>query len=289
MNYFKTFLLMLVLTGVLIVAGGAIGGKQGMIIALIIAAIMNLGTYWFSDKVVLSMYHATPVTETEYPEIYSIVRNLAVRGNIPMPKVYIVEEDTPNAFATGRNPQHAAVCVTTGIMRLLNANELSGVIGHELTHVKNRDILISSIAATVAGAISMLAWMAEWGAMFGGFGGEGGSDDREGNMIGIIAMAILAPLIATLIQLAISRQREYAADKGGAMLSGNPLYLSSALNKLEEGNKEEPMQANQMTNATAHMFIINPLRGGAFKNLFSTHPATEDRIERLKEMANGRI
>ncbi len=287
MNYFKTFLLMLVLTGLLIVAGGAIGGEQGMIIALILAAVMNLGTYWFSDKVVLSMYHATSVTEAEYPELYSIVRNLAVRGNIPMPKVYIVEEDIPNAFATGRNPQHAAVCVTTGIMRILNANELSGVIGHELTHVKNRDILISSIAATVAGAISMLAWMAEWGAMFGGFGGR--SDDREGNIIGLIAMAILAPLIATMIQLAISRQREYAADKGGAMLSGNPLYLASALNKLEEGNKEEPMQANQMTHATAHMFIVNPLRGGTFKSLFSTHPATEDRIEKLKEMARGGI
>ena len=287
MNYFKTFLLMLILTGILIVAGGAIGGEQGMVIALIFAAVMNLGTYWFSDKVVLSMYHATPVTEAEYPELYSIVRNLAARGNIPMPKVYIVDEETPNAFATGRNPNHAAVCVTTGIMRILNANELSGVIGHELTHVKNRDILISSIAATVAGAISMLAWMAEWGAMFGGFGGR--SDDREGNIVGIIAMAIIAPLIATMIQLAISRQREYAADKGGAMLSGNPLYLASALNKLEAGNEEEPMQANQMTHATAHMFIVNPLRGGAFKSLFSTHPSTEDRIERLKEMARGGI
>ena len=287
MNYFKTFLLMLVLTGILIVAGGAIGGEQGMVIALIFAAVMNLGTYWFSDKVVLSMYHATPVTEAEYPELYSIVRNLAARGNIPMPKVYIVDEETPNAFATGRNPNHAAVCVTTGIMKILNANELSGVIGHELTHVKNRDILISSIAATVAGAISMLAWMAEWGAMFGGFGGR--SDDREGNIVGIIAMAIIAPLIATMIQLAISRQREYAADKGGAMLSGNPMYLASALNKLEAGNEEEPMQANQMTHATAHMFIVNPLRGGVFKSLFSTHPSTEDRIEKLKEMARGGI
>ncbi len=276
---------MLILTGILIVAGGIIGGEQGMVIALIFAAVMNIGTYWFSDKVVLSMYHATPVTEAEYPKLYSIVRNLAVRGNIPTPKVYIVEEDTPNAFATGRNPKHAAVCVTTGIMRILNADELSGVIGHELTHVKNRDILISSIAATVAGAISMLAWMAEWGAMLGGFGGR--SDDREGNIIGIIAMAIIAPLIATLIQLAISRQREYAADKGGATLSGNPLYLASALNKLEAGNDEAPMQANQMTNATAHMFIVNPLRGGAFKSLFSTHPATEARIMRLREMAKG--
>lgn len=278
---------MLVLTGVLIVAGGVIGGEQGMIIALIFAAIMNMGTYWFSDKMVLSMYHATPVTEAEYPKLYSIVRNLAVRGNIPMPKVYIVDEDTPNAFATGRNPQHAAVCVTTGIMKILNDNELSGVIGHELTHVKNRDILISSIAATVAGAISILAWMAEWGAMFGGFGG--GDGDRDDNIIGIIAMAILAPLIASLIQLAISRQREYAADKGGAMLGGNPLYLADALNKLEAGNEAEPMQANQMTHATAHMFIVNPLRGGAFKSLFSTHPSTEDRIARLKEMARGGI
>ena len=283
MNYFKTFLLMLVLTGILIVAGGVIGGEQGMIIALIFAAVMNLGTYWFSDKVVLSMYHATPVTEAEYPGLYSIVRNLAMRGNIPMPKVYIVDEETPNAFATGRNPQHAAVCVTTGIMRILNDNELSGVIGHELTHVKNRDILISSIAATVAGAISMLAWMAEWGAMFGGFGGRDG--DNDGNIIGIIAMAIIAPIIAMLVQLAISRQREYAADKGGAMLSGNPMYLASALSKLEAGNEAEPLPANQMTNATAHMFIINPLSGGMLKSLLSTHPSTEDRIERLKEMA----
>ena len=285
MNYFKTFILMMLLTVILIVAGGVLGGTQGMIIALIFAAIMNIGTYWFSDKMVLSMYHATPVTEAEQPELYSIVRNLAVRGNIPMPKVYIVDEDTPNAFATGRNPQHAAVCVTTGIMRILNNNELSGVIGHELTHVKNRDILISSIAATVAGAISMLAWMAEWGAMFTGFGGR--SNDREGNIVGLIVMAILAPLIATLIQLAISRQREYAADKGGAGLSGNPLYLASALNKLEAGNEEEPMPANQVTHATAHMFIVNPLRSGAFKSLFSTHPPTEDRIKKLKEMARG--
>lgn len=285
MNYFKTFVLMTLLTVILIAAGGVLGGTQGMVIALVFAAIMNIGTYWFSDKMVLSMYHAAPVTEAEQPELYSIVRNLAVRGNIPMPKVYIVDEDTPNAFATGRNPQHAAVCVTTGIMRILNNNELSGVIGHELTHVKNRDILISSIAATVAGAISMLAWMAEWGAMFTGFGGR--SNDREGNIVGLIVMAILAPLIATLIQLAISRQREYAADKGGAALSGNPLYLASALNKLEAGNEEEPMPANQMTHATAHMFIINPLRSGAFKSLFSTHPATEDRIEKLKEMARG--
>ena len=285
MNYFKTFVLMTLLTVILIAAGGVLGGTQGMVIALVFAAIMNIGTYWFSDKMVLSMYHATPVTEAEQPELYSIVRNLAVRGNIPMPKVYIVEEDTPNAFATGRNPQHAAVCVTTGIMRILNNNELSGVIGHELTHVKNRDILISSIAATVAGAISMLAWMAEWGAMFTGFGGR--SNDREGNIVGLIVMAILAPLIATLIQLAISRQREYAADKGGAALSGNPLYLASALNKLEAGNEEEPMPANQMTHATAHMFIVNPLRSGVFKSLFSTHPPTEDRIEKLKEMARG--
>lgn len=285
MNYFKTFVLMTLLTVILIAAGGVLGGTQGMVIALVFAAIMNIGTYWFSDKMVLSMYHATPVTEAEQPELYSIVRNLAVRGNIPMPKVYIVDEDTPNAFATGRNPQHAAVCVTTGIMRILNNNELSGVIGHELTHVKNRDILISSIAATVAGAISMLAWMAEWGAMFTGFGGR--SNDREGNIVGLIVMAILAPLIATLIQLAISRQREYAADKGGAALSGNPLYLASALNKLEAGNEEEPMPANQVTHATAHMFIVNPLRSGAFKSLFSTHPATEDRIEKLKEMARG--
>lgn len=285
MNYFKTFILMLVLTAILILIGGVIGGRTGMVVALIFAAAMNMGTYWFSDKVVLSMYHAIPVTESQQPELYSIVRNLAVRGNIPMPKVYIVDEDTPNAFATGRNPAHAAVCVTSGIMGLLNSNELSGVIGHELTHVKNRDILISSIAATVAGAISMLAWMAEWGAMFGGFGGN--NDEGEGNIVTLIAMAILAPIVATMIQLAISRQREYAADKGGARLSGNPMYLASALEKLERGNETDPIPANSMTNATAHLFIINPLRGNSLKALFSTHPSTEDRIERLRKMATG--
>ncbi len=287
MNYFKTFLLMLFLTAILIVAGGMMGGETGMIIALVLAAAMNIGSYWFSDKIVLSVYHATPVTESEQPKLYSIVRNLATRGNIPMPKVYTLDEDAPNAFATGRNPQHAAVCVTTGIMRILDDNELSGVIGHELTHVKNRDILIGSIAATVTGAVSILAWMAEWGAILGGFGG--GNDDREGNIVGIIAMAIIAPLIATIIQLAISRQREYAADKGGARLSGNPLYLASALNKLEAGNDEMPMSKNQMTNATAHMFIVNPIKGVTFKKLFSTHPPTEDRIKKLREMARSGI
>jgi heat shock protein HtpX len=285
MNYFKTFILMLLLTVLLIVAGGLLGGEAGMIIALIFAAVMNLGTYWFSDKMVLSMYHATPVTESEQPELYSIVRNLSQKGNLPMPKVYIVDEDTPNAFATGRNPKHAAVCVTSGIMRILNKDELSGVLGHELTHVKNRDILIGSVAATVAGAISMLAMMAEWGAMFSGFGGRG--EDRDDNFIALIAMAIIAPLVASLIQLAISRQREYAADRGGANLSGNPLSLASALNKLEAGNDAEPMPDSKMANVTAHMFIVNPLRGGGFKKLFSTHPATEDRIARLKEMAKG--
>ncbi|RZD15722.1 MAG: zinc metalloprotease HtpX [Candidatus Acididesulfobacter guangdongensis] len=285
MNYFKTFILMLLLTVLLIVAGGLLGGEAGMIIALIFAAVMNMGTYWFSDKMVLSMYHATPVTESEQPELYSIVRNLSQKGNLPMPKVYIVEEDTPNAFATGRNPKHAAVCVTSGIMKILNRDELSGVLGHELTHVKNRDILIGSVAATVAGAISMLAMMAEWGAMFSGFGGRG--EDKDDNFIALIAMAIIAPLVAGLIQLAISRQREYAADKGGANLSGNPLSLASALNKLEAGNNAEPMPDSKMANITAHMFIVNPLRGGGFKKLFSTHPATEDRIARLKEMAKG--
>ncbi len=284
MNYFKTFILMLLLTGILIVAGGVLGGTSGMIIALIFAAVMNIGAYWFSDKMVLSMYHATPVTEAERPNLYSIVRNLAMRGKIPMPRVYIVNESTPNAFATGRNPQHAVVCVTTGILEILDDNELSGVIGHELTHVKNRDILIGSVAATIAGGISILAWIAEWGAMFSGFGG--GDGDGEGNIVGFLAMAIIAPLIATLIQLAISRQREYAADKGGARLSGNPMYLASALKKLEAGNEEDPMPANKMTHATAHMFIVNPLRRGTFKNLFSTHPATKDRIERLRKMTH---
>ncbi|MGC8791311.1 MAG: zinc metalloprotease HtpX [Desulfurella sp.] len=258
--------------------GDAIGGSQGLIIALIFAGIMNFITYWFSDKIVLKAYHAIEANQHQYPQLYSIVNNLAQKANLPMPKIYVVNSNTPNAFATGRNPKNAAVCVTTGILNLLNTNELSGVLGHELTHVKNRDILTATLAATIAGAISYLAWMAQWSAMFGGMG----NNRRNNNMFGLLFVAILTPIIATIIQLAISRQREYAADKGGAVLSGNPMYLASALKKLESANKLSPMPNTHFSQTTAHMFIVNPFKGETFKSLFSTHPPIEKRIERLE-------
>jgi heat shock protein HtpX len=221
------------------------------------------------------------VNEADYPEFYGLVRQLAVQAAIPMPKVYIIQSETPNAFATGRNPEHAAVAATTGIMRILTRDELLGVMAHELSHVRNRDILISSIAATIAGAITYLAHMAQWAAMFGGGRDR---DDEGGGIFGLIVMAIVAPLAAMLIQMAISRSREYEADRGGAMLSGNPLYLAGALRKLEMANQQIPMQANA---ATAHMFIVNPLTGGGLMSLFSTHPPMEERVKRLEAMAYG--
>ncbi|WP_291491863.1 zinc metalloprotease HtpX [Desulfurella sp.] len=280
MNYFKTFMLMFALTVLLMLVGDAIGGTQGLIIALIFAGIMNFITYWFSDKIVLKAYHAIEANQHQYPQLYSIVNNLAQKANLPMPKIYVVNSNTPNAFATGRNPKNATICVTTGILNLLNTNELSGVLGHELTHVKNRDILTATLAATIAGAISYLAWMAQWSAIFGGMG----NNRRNNNMFGLLFVAILTPIIATIIQLAISRQREYAADKGGAILSGNPMYLASALKKLESGNKLSPMSNTHFSQTTAHMFIVNPFKGETFKSLFSTHPPIEKRIERLENM-----
>ena len=284
MNTTKTILLMVGLTVLLVFIGGAFGGRQGVIIAFMFAMATNLFSYWFSDKIVLRMYSAREVTETEAPELYSVTRDLAMKMRMPMPKVYIIPSDAPNAFATGRNPNHAAVAATEGILRLLTREELAAVMAHELGHVTNRDILIGTIAATIAGAISMLAHMAQWGMIFGGFGGRRDDDEGAGGMIGSILMIILAPIAALLIQMAISRSREYEADATGARISGNPLALASALRKLQAGSQRIPMDANP---ATAHMFIVNPLRSGGIVNLFSTHPPMEDRIARLESMVYG--
>jgi heat shock protein HtpX len=253
-------------------------------IALVMAAGMNFFSYWFSDKMVLSMYGAREISEADNPRYYGIVRRLALRAGLPMPKVYLIDTETPNAFATGRNPEHAAVAATTGILRILSEDELAGVMAHELAHVKNRDILISTIAATFAGAITYLAHMAQFAAMFGG---GRSSDDNEGGggIIGMILMAILAPIAAMLVQMAISRSREFEADAGGASISGHPLSLANALQKLETGNQQIPMDANA---ATAHMFIVNPLTGGGMMSLFSTHPPMAERIARLQEMSRTR-
>jgi len=279
MNQFKTFLLMLVLTGLFILVGTAIGGRSGAVYAFIFAALMNFFAYWFSDKIVLRMYRAKEVSQSEAPELYGIVAELTSKASLPMPRVYIMENDTPNAFATGRNPEHAAVAVTSGILRILSREELMGVIGHELSHIQHRDILISSIAATIAGAISMLASMARWGAIFGF--GRSDNDERGGNILFVLLFTMVASIAAMLIQMAISRSREYLADEGGAHLS-NPLSLAKALGKLEIAAQRIPMDANP---STAHMFIVNPLRGGGVLSLFSTHPPIEERIARLEEMA----
>jgi heat shock protein HtpX len=280
MNTIKTGLLLGVLTGLLMLIGGWFGGQNGVVIAFFFAVVMNFGSYWFSDKIVLSMYHAQPVTEAEAPELYAMVKNLTLRASMPMPRVYIIPEDTPNAFATGRNEHHAVVAVTEGLLRILGRDELEGVLAHELTHIRNRDILIGSIAATLAGAIVMLANMAQWAAMFGGTS----RDDDEGgggNIVGLILMAVLAPIAATLIQMAISRSREYLADAGGAKISGKPYGLAGALDKLSRASQAIPLNANP---STAHMFIVNPLTGRSLMNLFSTHPPIEERIDRLRSM-----
>ncbi len=271
---------MLVLTGIFILVGTIIGGRNGAIYAFVFAGLMNFVMYWFSDKMVLRMYGAKEVSQSEAPELYGIVAELTSKASLPMPKVYIMENDTPNAFATGRNPEHAAVAVTSGIMSILSRDELMGVIGHELSHIRHRDILISTIAATMAGAISILATMARWGAMFGGFR----SDDEErggGNILVVLLVSIFASIAAMLVQMAISRSREYLADEGGAHLA-HPLSLAKALGKLEMASQRIPMQANP---STAHMFIVNPLKGGGVLSLFSTHPPIEERIARLEEMA----
>ena len=279
-NTFKTAALLGLLTGLFVLIGGYFGGRQGMIIALLFAGVMNFGSYWFSDKIVLRLYRAQEVQETEAPDLFRIVRGLAQRAGIPMPKVYIVPNEAPNAFATGRSPQHAAVAVTDGILRLLSPEELEGVLAHELAHIQHRDTLISTIAATLAGVIMMLASMARWAALFGGIGGRD-DEDRGGGALGFIFMAILAPIAATLIQLAISRSREYLADDGSARLTRNPGRLANALEKLEYAAERIPMDANP---ATSHLFIVNPLRGRSLLSLFSTHPPIEERIARLRAM-----
>jgi len=282
MNRFKTTLLLSLLTVLLVFMGGAIGGQGGMLIAFVMAAVMNFGSYWFSDKLVLRMYNAQEITRADNPAFYEMVERLASRAGLPMPKVYIIPDQSPNAFATGRNPQHAAVAATEGILRILSPEELEGVMAHELGHVKNRDILISTIAATFAGAISMIGSMLQWGAMMG----AGRGDDEEGGgiggLVGSLAMAILAPIAAMLIQMAVSRSREYLADATGAQISGRPQSLASALAKLQNASQAIPMQ--EARPATAHMFIVNPLTGGGLMSLFSTHPPMEERIARLQAM-----
>jgi heat shock protein HtpX len=284
-NLFKTAILLAALTCLLVMIGGAIGGQQGMTIALVMAFVMNFASYWFSDRIVLAMYRAQPVDEASAPGLYQIVRNLAMRARIPMPRVYVIPTDTPNAFATGRNPQHAAVAVTEGIMRILDQEELEGVLAHELAHVKNRDTLTMTIAATLAGAITDLAHMGQFAAMFGGRRADEDDEGASGGgVFGSLIMAIVAPIAAMLIQMAISRSREYGADASGAQVSGKPWGLARALEKMEQAAKIAPLDASP---ATAHLFIVNPLRGGALMSLFSTHPPIEERIARLRAMVSA--
>ena len=284
MNSIKTTMLMALLMALMVALGGIFAGHTGMTVMLIIALGMNFFSYWFSDRMVLSMYNAQEVDRQSAPELYGLVEKLAGRAGLPMPRVYIINEDAPNAFATGRNPSNAAVAVTTGLMRALDYNEISGVLGHELAHVKHRDILISTIAATMATVISYAASIAQWAAIFGS--GRSSDDDNNGGIIGLIATAIIAPIAAALIQMAISRSREYSADEGGAEICGNPNYLASALEKIEYyALHGAPLP--EATPATAHMCIINPLTGRdiSFKSLFSTHPDTQERIARLRAQA----
>jgi len=281
-NTLRTTLLLAMLTVFLVWIGNLLGGSQGMIIAFVLAMAMNAFSYWYSDKIVLRMYRAREVTPSEAPDLYGIVRNLATNAGLPMPRLYIIPNDSPNAFATGRNPDHAVVAVTEGLLRIMNRDELSGVLAHELAHVGNRDILIGSIAATLAGAVMILANMARWAAIFGG----GSRDDNQGGVggLGLIVMSILAPIGAFLIQTAISRSREYQADATGSKFAGQPEGLASALNKMGQYSKQLPMEASPIT---AHMFIVNPLRGRGMMSLFSTHPPLEDRIARLLGRRNS--
>ncbi len=279
-NQLKTVVLLGLLTALLLWVGQLLGGMSGLTIAFIFAIIMNFGAYWFSDKIVLAMYRAKEVKESESPKLYKIVREVTRQANVPMPKVYIIPSDASNAFATGRNPKHAAVAATQGILNLLNDDELKGVIAHEIAHVRNRDILISTVAGTIAGVISYAATMAQWAAMFGGFGGR----DREsnGNILSFLVLAIITPIIAAVIQLAISRSREYLADETGAKIIRNPNGLASALEKLENDAKKHPMGFGNR--ATAHLFIVNPFKLSGITSLFSTHPDIKIRVQRLKGM-----
>ncbi|MBI3307727.1 MAG: zinc metalloprotease HtpX [Candidatus Omnitrophica bacterium] len=279
-NILKTTLLLASLTILLMAFGQLLGGTQGMTTAFIIACLINLGAYWFSDRLVLSMYRAVPISEMEYPEVFAIVKELAAESKIPMPRIYLIPSASPNAFATGRNPNNAVIGVTQGLLELLKREELKGVLAHELGHVLNRDILISSIAATLAGAISFLASTVRWGLMLGGSRRQ---EEERGNPFVLLMMSLLLPIAATLIQLAVSRSREYGADESGGRLCGSPLYLASALRKLDHEIKQVPMRDSEPV--TAHLFILNPLRGDAFARLFSTHPPIEERIARLEKMA----
>ena len=279
MNGLKTAALLGLMTAIVLGIGHYFGGNRGMVIAFVVAGIMNFVSYWFSDRIVLAMYRAKPLESRDAPELYDILRNLTLKAGLPMPKLYMIPTDAPNAFATGRDQDHAVVAVTEGILRLLNREELEGVLAHELSHVSNRDILISSVAATLAGAIMLVARIAQFGLYFGGYGGR--SNDRNGNPITLLLMVIVAPLAAMLIQLAISRSREYGADESGARITGNARGLASALQKLQTASQRRPMAADP---ATAHLFIIKPFSGQALTALFSTHPPTEKRIERLHEL-----
>ena len=281
-NMFKTFIFLAALTALFLFVGGALGGRSGMTVALVIAALMNFFAYWYSDKLALKMSGAREVSEAETPQLHSIVAGLAQKAGIPKPKVYLIAQQTPNAFATGRNPDHAAVAVTEGILRLLNREELEGVLAHEFAHIRNRDILISSIAAVIAGAISYIATMAQWAMLFGGFGSSDDDDSGAGGLVGGLIMMIIAPIAASLIQMAISRSREYQADATGAKICNHPLSLANALKKLDEWNHRVPMEVNP---ATAQMYIVNPLTAASVAKLFSTHPPIQERIRRLRSMA----
>jgi heat shock protein HtpX len=283
MNHFRTTIFLSLLTALLLFIGQALGGNTGMGMALVMAAVMNFGSYWYSDKLVLSMYGAREVGADEAPAFYKTVEGLVQRAGLPMPKVYIMENDTPNAFATGRDPEHAAVAATTGLLRILTREELAGVMAHELAHVKNRDTLIGAVAATIAGAIAWIANMAQWALMFGM--GRQSDEEEGGSGIAGIVMVILAPIAATLIQMAVSRSREYGADDGGAAICGNPLWLANALRKLESANQRIPMHEAEAHPTTAHLFIVNPLSGGGVAHWFSTHPPIEERVRRLEEAA----
>ncbi len=284
MNTLKSLFLLAFLSAILVLVGGVIGGKNGALVALVLAGVMNFVSYWWSDKIVLRMYKASEIGRDDAPELYSDVEELAQIAGLPMPRVYVIPEQAPNAFATGRDPHHSAVAVTQGIMRLLNRSELKGVIAHELAHIRNRDILIGSVAATIAGAITYLAYMAQFAAIFGG----GGGNRRGGGMLGLLAMAIIAPMAAMIVRMAISRTREFGADKTGAEICGNPLYLADALRKLQAGASRIPLQVSEQTaESTAHMMIVSPMIGGGFAKLFSTHPPTEERVARLEAMVGS--
>ncbi|MEK6868741.1 MAG: zinc metalloprotease HtpX [Nanoarchaeota archaeon] len=282
MNQLKTVILLGLLTALLLFVGQLIGGYNGLIVAGIFAVIMNFGSYWFSDKIVLMMYGAKEVKESEAHKLYKIVREVAEEAKVPMPKVYIINMPSPNMFATGRNPKHAAVAASQSILELLNDGELKGVVAHEIAHIKNRDILISTIAGTIAGVISYVATMAQWTAMFGGLGGR--DRNNNSNIISLLVLAIVTPIIASLIQLAISRSREYIADASGARILRDSTGLASALEKIESSVKNHPLIATPKADATAHLFIVNPFRSGAFIRLFMTHPPTKERIKKLNEI-----